>query len=127
MTCLGCQLTNFLGSERDHYKKKKRHIIATWLRHRRDGWNKNSLLEAIVDYKSRSIRDLATRLDAVRAREIGELGYDKELAERQIPRSQDELQRLSGHCRSPLVSDKDKLRTEWNYSNMSRRRAGGYH
>jgi hypothetical protein len=52
--------------------------------------------------------------------------YDREMDERQVPLQPHEQHRLGGHSRSPLVTDKDKVKTVWNSSaSMDNRYAHG--
>ena len=130
--CLGCRLTQYLRIEQDHYKLHKRYIIRHWLRDAGVGWNDANIQKCICDFLTKNVQRQAEQLDDLRLADmtigIGPLEntYDRETDERQVPLQQHELNRLGGHSRSPLVTDKDKVKSVWNTSaSMDNRYAHG--
>jgi hypothetical protein len=130
--CLGCRLTQYLQIEQDHYKLHKRYIIRHWLRETGGGWNDTNIQKCIRDFLTKNVQRQAEQLDDLRLADmtigIGPLEktYDRETDERQVPLQPHELNRLGGHSRSPLVTDKDKVKSVWNTSaSMDNRYAHG--
>jgi hypothetical protein len=131
-TCLGCRLTDYLRRyETDHYKLYKRDIIRYWLRDTGVGWNHNDIQKCIRDYGTKNVERQAQQLDGLRLGDmtigLPENIYDRETDERQTPLQPHELYRLGGHSRSPLVTEKDRVKSVWNTSaSMDNRYAHGH-
>ncbi len=128
LTCLGCKLTHVLRHEMDHYKALKRRIIRTWLHNPTDGWNDTDLDKALVDYYSKRIPAMAFDLDERRLLDMNRTRQprDHELEEIQRELTWDETGKHGMRNRSPLVKDKDKVWSIWEWHREDRRFAHGY-
>lgn len=98
--CLGCKLSHYLRSERDHFKHPKREIMRRWIY---DGIEANTydLPKLLSDYDEKEVHFYAMRLNEIRYQSTVRLGYDKEFEDRQRPPSREEKGRLGIKYLSP--------------------------
>jgi hypothetical protein len=105
LSCGGCLLKDHLRKENDHYKQEKRQVMRSWLAGP-DGFNRDDLSKALIDYHNRDILGQATQLAHQRLKDMamGPDPYDRELNERQVPLTKAELSgRTTMHKRSPQI------------------------
>lgn len=133
MYCWGCRLTQRMNGEPDHYKDLKNGIINRWLRNHDNTFNHDDLPKAIADFPDRDIARDGRRLESRRAKELRDLGYDREFEEKQIPIHRSTLMsKRGGHTRSMMIHEwaqekrqrhlecTDPVAAGWSYSNMKR-------
>jgi hypothetical protein len=117
LNCGGCLLKGHLRTEADHYKRKKRGIMRTWLAGP-GGFNKDDLGKALAEYHSRDIEGLVQLLADQRLADStsGPDPYDREVNERQIPLTKKELSGKKGtEERSPQINEALPGNNEWEW------------
>lgn len=88
--CLGCMLTMYLDTEKDHFKEDKRRVLDMWLTegvdaHGQSIYNRNDLNKLTDDFIAKRMIEVVRLLDQSRLERTNHLWFDREFDERQVP------------------------------------------
>ena len=114
LMCLGCRLSKYLDSEKDHFKKDKRLIDELWRFEDFDQFGNevyntsdiNKLVSSAEPLEDSLPFELARNLDKKRLTRRNTYGFDGEYEERQYPKSQQVINSKRGDfLQAPQVGE----------------------